>query len=94
MEFDYIRFNYFSILPVWWQAVWGLISFPEYPYENPNPTPNDIHYGSGYYSLMQFSKYIKQGYKIVLVSDEHSVAAMSPDGSVLVNTSFEQHKIL
>jgi len=43
---------------VFWQAVQGLI---ELPLDNPNVSKEDIQYGSGYYSLVQFSKYIKPG---------------------------------
>jgi len=52
-----------SISLVYWQAVegygqWGVISIP---YDNENATLADIKYNSGYYSMLQFSKYVRKG---------------------------------
>lgn len=37
-------------------GVWGLV---EVPYRNPNT--GAVQYNSGFYAMMQFSKYIKRG---------------------------------
>ncbi|ODN00992.1 Endo-beta-1,6-galactanase [Orchesella cincta] len=71
---------------VYWQAVedqqpgmWGLL---DVPYSD--ATIEKIHYNSGYYAMMQFSKYITRGFTIVHVNDGNSVAAYNEMSQTLV----------
>ncbi|ODM97364.1 Endo-beta-1,6-galactanase [Orchesella cincta] len=61
---------------VYWQVVeggggWGLL---EVPYVN--TTVDIIKYNSGYYAMEQFSQHIKQGSKLIYISNENSIAAL------------------
>ena len=59
---------------------WGLITVP-YRF---NTTLDEIQYNSGYYGMMQFSKYIKPGYKIIYTNDIQSLAAYGVQEKELV----------
>ncbi len=60
-------------------GAWGLV---DVPYEN--ASVGRIRYNSGFYSMMQFSKYIKKGYDMVHVNDVNSVAAYDRRTNTLV----------
>ncbi|CAL8112944.1 unnamed protein product [Orchesella dallaii] len=71
---------------VYWQAVedqqpgmWGLLDVPY-----ANAAIANIHYNSGYYAMMQFSKYITRGFTIVHVNDGNSIAAYNEMSQTLV----------
>jgi len=49
-----------------------------------NPTLENIQYNSGYYAMMQFSHYIKQGFMIIHVNNENSLVAYDPATNTLV----------
>jgi len=59
---------------------WGLLSFPL----TYNGTIDNVEFNSGFYGMMQFSKYIKQGYQIVFVNDPNALAAFHPESGTLV----------
>jgi O-glycosyl hydrolase len=76
---------------VYWQVVegygeWGLMNIP---YDNPEATVEDIQYNSGYYAMMQFTKYIRKGYSILTVNDDNILAAYN--GSTLVIVVINDH---
>ncbi|XP_021960025.1 endo-beta-1,6-galactanase [Folsomia candida] len=70
---------------LYWQIVesineWGVISVP-YRFD---AKLEEVTVNSGYYGLMQFSKYIRQGMQLIYVSDGESVAAFDPTAKTLV----------
>lgn len=73
-----------KLYKVYWQAVedvgsWGLIYVPF-----KNATVATIEANSGYYALSQFSQHIRQGSRLIYISDEHSIAAINDEEKKLV----------
>ncbi|OXA46827.1 Endo-beta-1,6-galactanase [Folsomia candida] len=85
-----------TLFLVYWQIVesineWGVISVP-YRFD---AKLEEVTVNSGYYGLMQFSKYIRQGMQLIYVSDGESVAAFDPTAktlSVTRSSATEKHE--
>jgi len=82
----YLNNSSIPFLLVYWQVLeqvgsWGILGIP---YRD-NATVDDIQYNSGYFAMYQFSHYIKQGYRIIHVSDKSSLAAYDEVTKTLVS---------
>ncbi len=79
---------------VFWQAVetlsgrngkpgsnWGLIKMD---LTAPAPGPQSIHITRKYWTMANFSRYVRPGYRLIPIDDIDSIAALSPDRATLV----------
>jgi len=69
---------------VYWQVMedtgaWGLLSIP---YNNASVA--NIAYNSGYYSFLQFTRYIRKGYSFIYNNEENTLAAYDVTSKTLV----------